>query len=297
MLKKYIIAAFAAAAVGTAAYGMTAFATTVDDVAEVARQYGYSEDMIQQGYNKYYQNPDAYSEADFEEAIAALHEAGSQVVTTGSYDPEAYTRTTTTTSAVSTTQSNETKPSSTQKTDSGNGQTTSAASSSTQAAPVDSDPDITLTTNDGSTFTRMGTKEFIALSYEEKMAYLRTFTPEQQQIIIDNLTPAEYRSLLKQAPADTKMNVISDLSQAAQSLDMNITINEISEDSVSVAMRDNNSGELLAVANAGAVVEETGYDRRGVLTLSAALILGAFAGLGILLRKCFRPKTGEENEQ
>lgn len=315
MLRKYIIPFFAAvaAAAGMMVCGTAATATTVDDVAAVAREYGYSEDMIQQGYNRYYQDPGKYTEADFNEAIEAIRDAGYQLVTTGAYDPNAYTRTTTTTaqttSATVTTTSNQTgvsgkstsassgKTSGTTSTSSGTMTTSSANNGEAPAQEKDPDPDITLTMPDGTTFTRMGIKEFISLSYEDKMAYLRTFTPEQQQVFINNLTPEEYRSLMKQAPTDTKMEVVDKLSNAADAMGMNITIDEISDDSISVAMRDGDTGELLAVANAGVIVEDTGYDRRGTYLLSAVLILGSSAALYMLIRKCFSVnENGADNE-
>ena len=125
------------------------------------------------------------------------------------------------------------------------------------------------------------------------MAYISTFTPAQQQAIIDALSPDEYRSLLKQAPQETKISVIDDLAKAADAMGMNITIDEISDDSISVAMR-NNSGELVGVANAGTLVEDTGYDRSFIYATAGTLILSAIAGMMLLIKKCFgKEKSGK----
>jgi len=257
------------------AYTAPAHATTVDDVAEVARHYGYSEDLIMQAYNKYYEDPELYTSEDFDTAIAELHKSGYNLITTGPQNPDAFTTTTSaTTTAAPATDKN------------GSTVTTSSTVAPKQGGN-DKNGEITLTLSDGSTFTRMSVKDFIKLSYADKMAYISTFTPAQQQAIIDALTPEEYRSLLKGAPQDTKLNVIDELSKAADAMGMNITINEISDDSISVAMR-NSSGELVGVANAGTIVEDTGYDRTELFITAGVLILSAAAGMAVLISKCFR---------
>ncbi|MCR5730713.1 MAG: hypothetical protein K6G20_10220, partial [Ruminococcus sp.] len=85
MIKKFLIGAFAAAAagVGILAGGMTASATTVEDVIAEARYWGYPESTIQDGYNYYLQNPDNYDETDFDLAISYIRKAGKNLITTG----------------------------------------------------------------------------------------------------------------------------------------------------------------------------------------------------------------------
>lgn len=269
-----VTASAAVSACAMFAYTMSSNATTVDDVAAVARQYGYSEDIIMQGYNRYYEDPSLFTSEDFDYAIAEIRKSGKTLITTGPQKPDAYT----TTTAVTTTAPNTDK--------NGSAVTTTASKDGSKS-------EITLTLSDGSTFTRMSAKDFIKLSYAEKMAYISTFTPAQQQAIIDALTPEEYRSLLKQAPQDTKLSVIDDLSKAASSMGMNLTIDEISDDSISVAMR-NNSGELIGVANAGTIVEDTGYDRTELYITAGVLILSAVTGLAVLVSKCFRKGTAKK---
>ena len=66
---------------------LPAYATTADDVAAVARSYGYSEEDIQAGYNEYYSHPEGYPSERLDKAISKLHEAGSQIITTGPQVP------------------------------------------------------------------------------------------------------------------------------------------------------------------------------------------------------------------
>lgn len=253
MLKKFLasLAAATAAAAGMLAFSISAYATTVDDVAEVARSYGYSEEDIQAGYNEYYAHPEDYPEEKLDKAIKKLHEAGGQMVTTG---PQVVDNTTTTVDA------------------------------STQEPDNIPEGAIMLTASDGTTFYRISREEFIAMSYDEKMAYISGFTPAQQQAIIDDLSPEEYRSIMKQMPADQKVQVVGTLSEAVEEMGLNITVSEITDDSLTVAMK-NSKGELLNVSTAGARVEDTGYDRRGLIAAAGAFIAAGAAALFVLIRR------------
>lgn len=248
------ISFFTASIISSCAFGSSAMATTVDDVAAVARSYGYSEDDISQGYNAYYANPEKYPSEVLDQAIAYLHASGSQIIDTAPQQPG---------SPVTTETTAETPTESQQD-----------ASADTEQQPVS---DLTLTASDGSTFTRISREKFIAMSYDDKMAYVHSFTTEQQQAIIDDLSPEEYRAIIKQSPAEQKLKVVEKLSEAAGQMGLNITVDEITDDSLTVAMR-NDKGELLNVSTAGVAVDDTGYDRRGLLAASAA-----FIGIGITL--------------
>ena len=285
MLKKIIInTVFGAAAAITAVFGgLTANATTVEDVMAEARKWGYPESTIQDAYNYYMQDPDSYDSDDFDLAIEKIRDAGKNMITTG---PQK-TNITTTTTSVQTTAAPSTDK---------NGVTVTTSAGS-EPAPEQQETDvITLTMPDGSTFTRISKKDFIRLSYKEKMDYISSFTPEQQQIIIDNLSPEEYRSLLKQLPSDQKMEVIEDLSGAVEAIGMNLTVEELTDDSLSIAMRDDD-GALIGVSNAGSLVEDTGYDRRSIFAAAGVLFFVAAAAALLVIRKSFRnDQTGDTND-
>lgn len=248
---------------GMFAFSFTANATTADDVAAVARSYGYSEEDIQAGYNEYYSHPEDYPSERLDRAIAKLHEAGRQIVTTGpqSSDPVIVT-------------------------------TTASAPDGNESPATPQSSGITLTASDGTTFTRISREEFIKMSYQQKMAYISSFTPAQQQAIIDDLSPEEYRSLMKQTPAEQKVQIVGTLSEAAEEMGLNITVDEITDDSLTLAMR-NDKGELVNVSTAGASVEDTGYDRRGIIAF-AGILIGLSISAVIVLMKRMRIK-GSEN--
>jgi hypothetical protein len=255
MNKKLISLAASAVISSSAVVSMNAWATTVDDVAAVARQYGYTEDIIQSGYSEYYSHPEDYPSDRLDVAIQKLNEAGSQIVTTGPQVTQQETVVTT------------------------------VSSDENNVDSQNNDPDgITLTASDGTTFTRISREAFINMSYDEKMAYLSSFTPAQQQAIIDDLSPLEYRSLMKQSPAEQKIKVVDKLSEAAEEMGINITVDELTDDSITLAMRNDN-GELINVSKAGVSVEDTGYDRRGIVALACSLICAAVGGVYFLMRR------------
>ena len=295
MLKKFFINTLfgAAAAAAALAGGLTASATTVEDVMAEARKWGYPESTIQDGYNYYLRDPDSYDSDDFDLAISKIRSAGNNLITTGPQNKGGFTTTVTTTAVPAETT---TAPAVTDKTGKTVTTTKPAATEPPKNDPSGKNSVITLTMPDGSTFTRISKEEFIKLSYEEKNAYIATFTPEQQQIIIDNLSPEEYRSLLKQLPSDQKLEVIDDLSEAVEAMGMNLTVEELTDDSLSVAMRDD-SGTLIGVSNAGSLVEDTGYDRRNIFAAAGALFLiSAAAALAVIRRSFRKDGNAEPNE-
>lgn len=244
-------------------FPIKASAATPEEAAELARQYGYSEDLIQQGWNEYYANPELYPPEVIDMYMEQLRESGNKIVTNVPYDPSA------TVPAAATQTSPET--------------VTSVAG--TQTTPVNSDL-ITLTMPDGSTFTRISKEAFIALSYDDKQAYLATFTHEQQTVIIENLSPEEYRSLLKQLPTDKKMEVIDDMKKITDDMNLTLSVDEISDDNVTISMK-NDKGELVAVNQAKDVVENTGYDRRGIYAAAVAILMTSIACIYLVVKKCF----------
>ena len=211
-IKKIITAMVSSAVIvcGSMAFTANVYATTADDVAAVARAYGYSEEDILQGYNEYYSHPEDFPSEVLDMAIAKLHEVGDKIITAGPQVTDVPA-------------------------------TTAAPNDTEQTAPAEDG--ITLTASDGTTFTRISVEAFINMSYDEKMAYVRSFTPEQQQAIIDNLTPEEYRSLMKQSPSEQKLQIVGKLPEAAEQMGLNITVDEISDSSLTIAMR-NDSGSF-----------------------------------------------------
>ncbi len=259
MTKKSFLGSIAAAAVliGIAAAPLSASAATPEEAAEIARSYGISEETIQQCWNEFYANPELYPPEEIDRILAEFIAKMEDVSTTVPYNPDAKPPVITTTAN---SDSDKDDPASTQ---------------------------IELKTPDGKTFSRISAKDFIAMSYEDKQTYLSTFTPEQQAVIMANLTPEEYKSLLKQIPTDNKLEVIGGLTDIANRFGLNVNVDEITDENVVLSIK-NKEGELVAVSSAKETVENTGYDRRGIFAGAAALIFAGAAGMFVLVKKCFR---------
>ncbi len=283
MLKKFLIGITSVLGASAALLfgGMTAGATTVEDVWQAAREAGYPEYMIQDYYNiARAQKPDPaeWTSENFDKVIAALREH--PYITTG---PQVTQKVTTTTTALpeTTTQTNNDEPD---------------TPSATEPAPTEPVKNvITLTMADGTTFTRISKQEFIALSYEGKQSYIATFPPEQQQVIIDNLSPEERRSLLKQLPTDKKLETIQGLADVAGEMGVKLTVEELGDDTVKLTVHDED-GKVIGHSSVGAdIVENTGYDRRWVFAVSGGLFLISIAGVIFLFRKSsLKGRTADE---
>ena len=299
-MRKLILMTAAAGAmlIAGTAFSARAQAATLDQVVAAAREYGYSDDEIQTAINKYESDmaadPYAYDEYDMDMIIQQIKANGKRVVDTVPYDPNvtipALTATTTAAADVTTSAAEPggDEPASTTASSAGavqSGDNNQGGADQPQPPQEESD-DITLTMPDGSTFTRISAERFIALSYEDKLLYLGTFTPEQQQVFIDNLTPAERRSMMKQLPTDKKVEVVDGMKDIADSFGLNLTVDEMSDDSLVIAMKDE-EGTLVSVSRAGDVIEDTGYDRRGLLAAAAGLVMLGIAGIAAVGRKYF----------
>ena len=267
----------AAAVCGTVSAAPAAFAATIDDVAAVARQYGIPESAIQQGYNEYYADPDVYTSEHFDSAIAyieAYHQDIINQLTGGSDNPQTPTEAPVQTEPATTETSTETitKPAS--------------SGESSPQAPAD----------ESTIPNRVPEKEFINMTLEEKQNYVASLSPEDQTAFLNSLSPDELKSVVKQLPTDEKASVLDNFAKASSSLGVNVTVDEISNDSVSISMR-NNKGELVDVASLGVIVEDTGYDYRPVYLIAAAMLLAAAGGIWLVLRRFFiNDKKEAENE-
>ncbi len=284
MIKKifmgFLISLGAAAAL--VAGGLTVSATTIDDVWQAAREEGWPESMIQDYYNlaqseQYYGNSADWTEEQLQKAIEMIHSESSKHLTTG---PQITQQIVTTTTVAPI------KPGEPESPD--------------KNEPQPSDPEkqpITLTTTDGNTFTRISKSDFIALSYDEKQAYIATFPPAQQQVIIDNLTPEERRSMLKQLPVDKKLEVANNMSDVLAEIGYNMTVEDIDNETIKLSLR-NKDGELIGQSSFGKdVVENTGYDRRLIYAAAAGLFLIALAGTVFIIRRTIvKENTADERK-
>lgn len=235
----------------SAAAPVCAQAATIEEALDYARSLGWPEELLMQAANSYYESPELYPPEELDRMMSQLDAFKGDLVPGVPHDPDA--------------------------------PVPSVPEPEQPDAPDDS---ITLTMPDGSTFTRISRQQFIAMSYEDKQTYLSTFTPEQQEVFINDLSPEEYRSLMKQLPADKKADILNDMSAFTDSLNLTLSVDEITADDLSFSIK-NDRGELLGAGSAKDRVESTGYDRRGILALAGSLIASGIAGVFLLAKKIF----------
>ena len=264
--------ACAALVCAAAAIPGSANAATPDEAAEVARSYGYSEEDIQQAYNEYNENPELYPPEKIDEYIEKLREIHDENIVTVTQSDNVVIPALTTT-AIPADELDAMTPEEKEK-----------------KLPV------TITDSNGETISRISRDAFIDLSYKEKLAYLSTFTPSQQQAIINDLSPDENKSMMKQLPTDQKLQVIDKITEITDDMNLNVTVIDVTDSSVKVAMK-NKDGELVSITDSAPSVENTGYDRRWVLAVCSGLFFSAAAGLYVVMRKCFgKTRNGDANE-
>lgn len=294
MLKKFVyILTSVVACLSLAAAPLSAKAATPEEAAALARSMGLPESLIQAGWNKYYENPELYPPELIDSYMETLRGMNqdmiNQLLTDNGYAPSAPAAPNVTTaapqqtsasSAATTTQAAATTPAS-----SGSSGNTSDNSGNTSG----SDDKITLTLPDGSTFDRISSKEFAAMTLEEKRAYIAGLTQEQKDVFLANMSPEDYKSLLKQLPLDNKAEIIDDMADVSSKFGLTLSVDELTNENIVLSMKDED-GKLVALSAVSDTVAATGYDRRGILALAAALASIGIAGTAVAVKKSFGSK-------
>jgi len=273
MIKKFLLNIRTAviSACTVCACAINAVAATIDDVAATARRLGFPESVIQQGYNQYYEDPELYTSDVLDDAISYLYTYEKDLkaqlgIVDAPSEPETSQPEVNEPTTSETNKPGQEKPSEPQSTTSG-----SAAIS----------PEIPNKPSDD---------EFTNMTLDEKRDYIASLTPQQQQQFFNSLSADALKSIVKQLPTDDKAGVANSFVKAGEAMGIKVTVDKISDDGISMSMRNNN-GELIDVASVGVIVENTGYDYRGIFALSASLILAAAGALWMVIRKCFRRET------
>lgn len=167
----------------------------------------------------------------------------------------------------------------------------SVPSSGSQGSAAGSGDDNTETTD-----WRIPEEEFSGMTLDEKRNYLAGLNDQQREEFLNSLSPEELKSVVKQLSTGAKADILDKFVQAGDKLGINVTVDEVTDDDVSITMRDDN-GEVLDKSSFGIVVEDTGYDYRLILSVCGLLLLGAGACLSVVIKKCFGGKgSGESHE-
>ncbi|MBR4101479.1 MAG: hypothetical protein IKK51_06350 [Oscillospiraceae bacterium] len=265
-MKHRILAVLFAAGCFFSMSGLSASAVTVDDIANKARELGFPEAQVQEGYNMW--STGAYTQEDLDKIWAELENFEGDILDLYEkffmYGIEGLPQQPTT---------DPVKPTE------GTTGATDAPTEGTQApeAPTQA-PEATEAP------TQAPTKEFAEMTFEEMRAYVSGMTPEERRTFFENLTPEERKNILKKMPIDNKAEVMEGFLGVAEEMGMHVTVDKLTDDNISLTIRDD-QGTIVDKSEMGITIDETGISHTGLLVSAAAGAILALSGLAVLSRK------------
>lgn len=268
-------------------------AATPEEAAALARSMGLPESLIQAGWNKYYEDPSMYPPELIDSYMATLRSMNQDMINQLLAD-NGYAPSTPPPAATTAPQQQENSSTTTAASENDTSETTTTANANSSGNNQNNNNSnkgdkITLTLPDGSTFDRISSKDFAAMSLDEKRAYISGLTPDQKSAFLSNMTPEDYKSLIKQLPIDNKAEIIDGMADITGQLGLTLSVDELTDDNFVLSMKDQD-GKLVAQSAASDTVAATGYDRRGILALAAALAAMGIAGTAYIVNKSFGGK-------
>lgn len=268
-------------------------AATPEEAAALARSMGLPESLIQAGWNKYYEDPSMYPPELIDSYMATLRSMNQDMINQLLAD-NGYAPSTPPPAATTAPQQQENGSTTTAASENDTSETTTTANANSSGNNQNNNNSnkgdkITLTLPDGSTFDRISSKDFAAMSLDEKRAYISGLTPDQKSAFLSNMTPEDYKSLIKQLPIDNKAEIIDGMADITGQLGLTLSVDELTDENFVLSMKDQD-GKLVAQSAASDTVAATGYDRRGILALAAALAAMGIAGTAYIVNKSFGGK-------
>jgi len=243
-IKQMILAAALAAGCFCFTSGIFASAVTVDDVAKKARELGAPEAQIQQGYNEWAAG--IRTQEDLDKAWAELMKIEKQ---TNSMFESIFE-------------------------DDGTESVTDSAGSDDSAADSTAPTEKT---------ESVGTKEFVNMTLEEKIAYVNSLSAEDKDKFLKNLSPEERKSIIKQMSLSDKAEMMQGYIDFAEQMGMNMTVDNLSNENISVTIRDK-EGVIIDKSSVGITIDETGISYTGLFVAATAGVVLALSGLAALYR-------------
>ncbi len=270
-LKKRLLAAVLTAGCLCSVCGMSAAAITVDDVAERARECGYSEEMIQLGYNEWATGN--YTEADLQAIYDQLESYDSQV---DDMVDSIFENTSIPDDVVI-----PTNPPATEAPSS------SAAGGTASSGGTDSAENSTAGTG------TVSSADFINMTLEQKIAYVNTMSEAEKDAFLANLTPEERNSIIKQMSLEDKAELMQGYIDTADTMGLNVVVDSLSDTNISVTVR-NQDGVVVDKAAVGVTIDETGISHTRMIVIAAAGVMLSLLGLAALYRYLRRSDAEEQ---
>ncbi len=270
---------------------LVANAATVSEVAELARQAGYSEEMIQQGINEW--SSGNYTQADLDEVYVAL---GGYISDTDDLIEDILLSGDGDATSTDTSQSDSDDSSANDEASDTSNDTGDVAN----ACSTDEDSDTSISEaqtgegeDDASHPATISSEEFVAMTLEEKQTYVASLSEEEQTEFVAGLTQEEKNSILKQMSIASKADLLSSYISVAESMGVSVTVDELTDSNISVTMRDAD-GNVVDTLAVGTSVDMTGLDNRGVFLLVGILL--TLAVVAFVWSRRYLAPTGESDE-
>ena len=162
--------------------------------------------------------------------------------------------------------------------------TTTTAGATTTTAPPAGGGQTTVTTT---TTAKISSADFIKMTREEKIAYVKSLPKDQQKAFLAGLSTAERNSIIKQLSLEDKSEIIGALIDVGDSMGFHFSVEDITDEQLKLSVRDD-EGKLLDTSSMGVVIDETGISRKLPLFGAASAAAAAIAGLFLLCRKMRR---------
>lgn len=266
---KYALPALCAAVLCLSGSALSASAYTADDVAAKARAAGWPEYLIQQGYNEWQSGE--YTQAQLDKAYASVtqynDQTGEKIANALDVDfvPGSPTTEAPTQQAV------------TEAPAQAAADTPAAAETPAQPAPA---APLTVTKSDGTTEERVTKADFINMTIEDKKAYVASLSEDSKKDFMNSLSVEERNSIIKQLPAEEKAEIIQSYVDTAKDMGMNVAVDNISDNNVSMTIR-NEDGQVIGKTAVGTIIDETGISHTSQLL--TALLAAVISVLGFTL--------------
>lgn len=241
---------------------LPAAAYTVDEVAEKARECGYSEEMIQLGYNEWATGN--YTQADLDaiyEQLCAYDDQADDMV------DSIFENTSIPDDVVVPTNPPAEEDSSASEESTASGTTDSQESSS----------------SGGTASGTVSSADFINMTLEEKIAYVNSMDEATREAFLDNLTAEERNSIIKQMSLDDKAELMQGYIDTAETMGLNVVVDSLTDTNISVTIR-NQDGVIVDKAAVGVTIDETGISHTKLIVLAAAAVALSVLGLAALYR-------------
>ena len=255
---------------------ISAKAYTADDVAQRAREAGWPEYVIQAGYNEWASG--SYSEDDLNKAYNSVQSYDEQteeiICNMFGVEPQPKSDSNTEPTQQVVQDNNNSDNSSSDNSNSDNSNSDNSNSDNSNFNNSDSN-------SSESQSDRIAPAEFVNMTLDEKMDYVNTLEESEKSEFLSNLTREERNSIIKQLPTDQKMALMQNYIDTASSMGMNVVVDSITDNNVSLTVRDS-EGVVIDKTEVGIVIDETGISHTKPLVFAGLGMLTAIAGFGLL---------------